>query len=193
MKERKLPQMTAPYPFVMENLKDLGVDHTPVSIKAGSLKPLQKDLHLNKVNKLANVFKNGEDVEPIYISKDLHIGDGHHRAAGKIENEGKEGKIYAIMLHCTKDELPHILGRIEDRWELARDMENEFQDFNKDYAKKYGDKVHKLDKFQDDKLLLDIDENNLVELAMKEMNNEVDYDFDRHFPEELTVPGLKYV
>lgn len=191
---QKLPQVTAPYLFVVKNLEDLGIKQTPITIKAGKLKPMQSTLQLKKVETLANAFKEGEDVEPIYISKDLHIGDGHHRAAGKIENEGKEGKIYAIMLDCTKEELPHVLGRVQDRWELVQDKEEEFQDFNSKYAEKYGDKLKKLDKFEDDKLLLDIEEEKLAELAMIEMeDDEIEYEFNRHFPEKLTIPGLNYV
>jgi hypothetical protein len=125
-----LPQVSAPFTFIVDNLNDMNINYKLVKVQASRLKPMQDDVQFDLVNKLSGKWKNGEDFDPIFISDDNYICDGHHRAASKISAEGKDAKIKAIKILKPHNELPHLLGRIQDRWDISEEYEKEMKTLN---------------------------------------------------------------
>lgn len=134
-----LPQVSAPFTFIVDNLNDMGIDYKLVKVPASKLHPMQDDVQFDLVNKLSGKWKNGEDFDPIFISDDNYICDGHHRAASKISAEGKDAKINAIKILKPHNELPHLLGRIQDRWDISEEYEKQNQKESKNLNEKMGD------------------------------------------------------
>ena len=125
-----LPQVSAPFTFIVDNLNDMGIGYKLVKVQASKLKPMQDDVQFDLVNKLSGKWKNGEDFDPIFISDDNYICDGHHRAASKISAEGKDTKIKAIKILKQHNELPHLLGRIQDRWDISEEYDKKMKNLN---------------------------------------------------------------
>lgn len=110
-----LPQMTAPYKFISEQLTAFGVAHEPVRVAVSQLKPIQKEVDLSKVTELSDVSE--EKLRPIFVSEKYDILDGHHRVASKKFKEGKNAVVRAIRLEGTKEDCCAYLKLIQDRWE----------------------------------------------------------------------------
>ncbi len=125
---KTLPQITAPYNFIVNNLQEMGISHKPVVVKATKLKPLQEYLSSQKLEEFKKYNTEGYEMGPIFISKEGYIIDGHHRAAGKIVGEGRDSKIKAIMIDCDYKTAPYVMGRIQDRWEMVSEAEDRDQE-----------------------------------------------------------------
>lgn len=150
-----LPQVTAPFHFIVQNLNDLKVDFKPVKVKAGSLSAMQKDVGADAVNDISHKIMDGHEMPPIWISKDNHICDGHHRAAGTIDAHGKDSLIKAIKVDAESSSVPHILGRIQDRWDLIKDDKSRY-DMAHEFDKYFQDEVVDGErKFSYDELAID--------------------------------------
>lgn len=135
-----LPQVTAPFHFIVGNLEDLGVDFHPVKKYAGNLKPMQAEVGSSAVMDISDKIKHGHEMDPIWISNDDHICDGHHRAAAVVNAKGKEGVVKAVKIKRSHSEVPHILGRIQDRWEMYQDSKKE-HDMVDEFDKHFRDEV----------------------------------------------------
>lgn len=110
-----LPQLSAPYKFIVSQLEEMGFQHEPILVAASQLKPIQKEVDLNKTKSMTEV----EDAEfdPIWISRKGNIYDGHHRVASKKLKEGDNAKIRAIRLDADDRDGCAILKIVQDRWE----------------------------------------------------------------------------
>lgn len=128
---KDLPQVTAPFNFVLSNLEDIGVQYNPVIKKVSELMPMQDELSLDKIKYFAGEFGKGNEHLPIFISDNNMICDGHHRAAGKVEVDGQDGEIKAIKLKLPEKEAKWVLRWIQDRFDLVKDdIAKEFLDEN---------------------------------------------------------------
>jgi len=138
-----MPQVSAPYYFVKNNLDEFGVTYQPVKKRVGDLEPFQDELEDDKVTDFSSKYEEGYDIDPIYISQDDKICDGHHRAAGKMKSSGKDGEIKAIKINRPNVEVPHLLGRIQDRWEMIQDEkpDNFFEEFDKIFDEEVDDET----------------------------------------------------
>jgi len=110
-----MPQLTASYKFISEQLKEFGVAHEPITVAVSQLKPIQKEVDISKLTEISNVPE--EKLRPIFVSEDLSICDGHHRAAAKKYKEGKNAIIRCIRLEGSKEDCCAYLKIIQDRWE----------------------------------------------------------------------------
>ena len=110
-----LPQVSAPYKFIVSQLEEFGVQCAPVKVAISQLKPLQKEVDLNKVSSLSE--KKEEELNPIFISLKDHILDGHHRVASKKYKEGKNAVVRAIRIEADDKDGCTYLKIIQDRWE----------------------------------------------------------------------------
>lgn len=83
---RKMPQFRSDevrQKFV-KSLRDRGIRVTSGSVKVGQLSPTQNEMNASKVLGLAETYLAGgfkKIKEPIIVSKDNYIVDGHHRWA----------------------------------------------------------------------------------------------------------------
>lgn len=110
-----LPQITASYKFITSNLDDFGIQYQPILIGAGQVKGIQKEVDLSKIKSIGQV--DDEKLQPIWVSNDLKILDGHHRTSAKIYKEGKNSKIKAIRIDADERDGAAYLKVIQDRWE----------------------------------------------------------------------------
>ncbi len=113
-----LPQMTAPYKFISEQLTAFGIGHEPIKVSVGQLKPIQKEVDMSKIMELTNVTE--DKLRPIFVSEKLDILDGHHRTSAKKYKEGAKAVICCIRLEGSKEDACAYLKLIQDRWERSR-------------------------------------------------------------------------
>lgn len=128
----RLPQITAPFYFIAQNLDDLGVDYEPVNVKVDALQGGQDDVMMEKIDAMVEKISMGQEFPPIYISSDYHICDGHHRVAAKMVSHGKSSRIKAIKIMRPFVEVPHLMGRIQDRWDMITNYPEYDDHFTKD-------------------------------------------------------------
>lgn len=104
-----LPQVHAPYDVVLQKLDDEGVDYTNIEVDPNELTPLQGIVFSDEVGGV-----NVDDMNPIWISSDMQVLDGHHRMVRALLDE--------IPIKCVKIDMNHkdacrILNKIQDIYE----------------------------------------------------------------------------
>lgn len=119
-----LPQVSASFSFVKENLMELNFHFRPVIVSVGQLKAIQKEVDLEKVKSLSKMENLGTE-KPIYISEKDTILDGHHRVSALKFIEGNKAKIHAIRLLCDEKDGLAVLKIIQDRWEQKNGKDKE--------------------------------------------------------------------
>lgn len=115
-----LPQVNAPFKYVIDNLEEMGIQHKPIIIKASLLKPIQKGVDMNKIIDIASKITDNpheDQMSPIYVSNKNNIVDGHHRAGAYIYKFGENAKLKAIKIDADDKDSPTILKVIQDRFE----------------------------------------------------------------------------
>lgn len=114
-----LPQINFPFQYVVDNLKEMGIEYQPVNIAISLLKPLQKNVDFDKVMDFANTLEpDDKNYKPIFISEKNHILDGHHRVAGIKYKFGENAKVRAIkLINCDDKDGFSRLRIIQDRYE----------------------------------------------------------------------------
>jgi len=122
-KPRFLPQMNAPYDVVLEKLDEEGVGYEVVEVDPNELEPLQGITFSDEVGKV-----NGDDMNPIWISENNKVLDGHHRMVrGLLDNN----KIKAIRVGLNEKDCCRVLNKIQDIYEYEESQgleEVELQD-----------------------------------------------------------------
>lgn len=111
-KPQFLPQVHAPYDIVLQKLDDEGVDYTNVEVDPNELTPLQGIVFSDDVGGV-----NVDDNNPIWISADMQVLDGHHRMVRALLDE--------IPVKCVKINMNHkdacrILNKIQDIYEYEQ-------------------------------------------------------------------------
>ena len=82
-KPRFLPQISAPYDVVLEKLDEEGVGYDIVEVDPNELEPLQGITFSDEVEKV-----NTDDMNPIWMSENNRVLDGHHRMVrGLLDNK----------------------------------------------------------------------------------------------------------
>ena len=109
-KPRHLPQISAPYTHVVDKLDAEGVDHEEVELDPQELKPMQGIVLSNEVGE----FENQEEQDPIWISKDNDVIDGHHRW---IRNLKAKKPIKCVRVQMGGRDAARILNKIQDLFE----------------------------------------------------------------------------
>jgi len=111
-KPRFLPQMNAPYDVVLEKLDEEGVGYEVVEVDPNELEPLQGITFSDEVGKV-----NIDDMNPIWMSENNKILDGHHRMVrGLLDNK----KIKAIKLGLNEKDACRVLNKIQDIYEYEQ-------------------------------------------------------------------------
>lgn len=121
-----LPQVSAPFVYMLKGLDDNQVPYENVSIPLTDLIPLQGIVDYDKVNDMVNSIQGGEDsLKTIWVSKDNEILDGHHRyvAAMKMNPQGS--------ISCMKLMIPHkdairVLNKLGDLYDVQHQQEPEY-------------------------------------------------------------------
>ena len=111
-KPQFLPQVNAPYDVVLQKLDDENVNYTSIEIDPNELKPLQGITFSDEVGNVKI-----DDMNPIWISSDMQVLDGHHRMVRALLDE--------IPIKCIKIDMNHkdacrILNKIQDIYEYEQ-------------------------------------------------------------------------
>ena len=69
-----LPQVHAPYDYVLQKLDDENINYSVVEVDPNELNPMQGITFSDEVGDV-----NVDDMSPIWISLDMGVADGHHR------------------------------------------------------------------------------------------------------------------
>jgi hypothetical protein len=113
-----LPQLSAPFKYVIGKLDDEGVDYKFVKTHSDSLEPLQALVDLIKIGDIDDPsFK-----KPIFLSQDDKVLDGHHRFGSAITT-GK--KIRALKIMLPFQDAARILNKIQDIYDYENQEEIE--------------------------------------------------------------------
>lgn len=112
-----LPQISAPINYILNKLDKEGVTYEILDINPKILKPNQALVFSDIVSKI-----NSENINPIWISKDNEILDGHHRYLKSIMNK-KSIKCVKIGLN-NKDAI-RILNKIQDIYDYEKQQQIE--------------------------------------------------------------------
>lgn len=104
-----LPQMSAPYTHVVEKLNDEGIENENVKLDPEDLKPMQGIVFSDKVSEFDH-----EEMDPIWISKDHDIVDGHHRFMRALN---AQKPIECIKVNLNGKDTARVLNKIQDIFE----------------------------------------------------------------------------
>ena len=101
-----LPQISAPFTYTFDMLRNEGVDYKYIQVDPEDLYPSQGIVAQDKVSEI-----DVNNIEPIWISNDNKILDGHHRYIAALSRN--------IPIRCIKVMLPQkdairILNKIQD-------------------------------------------------------------------------------
>lgn len=154
-----LPQISAPYTEVINQLDDEDVDYKMVDIDPNKLNPTQGLV-------FANEIPTGEidNENPIWISKDNDVADGHHRMVkGIIDNNPT---IRAIQIDMEIKDLCRLLNKIQDIYDYSQKLkleETTANDYINDYNSPNSDQTETNDILPLNKFLHQIEEDNELE------------------------------
>jgi len=111
-KPRFLPQINAPYDVVLEKLDEEGVGYDIVEVDPNELEPLQGITFSDEVGKV-----NVDDMNPIWMSENNKVLDGHHRMVRcLLDNK----KIKAIKIGLSEKDACRVLNKIQDIYEYEQ-------------------------------------------------------------------------
>lgn len=112
-----LPQVSAPYDYIVQKLDDENIEHDFIEITPEKLKPSQGFVFSDEVGKCVI-----EDNNPLWISEDNYICDGHHRyTRALLDNK----LLKAVKLNMNFKDACRILNKIQDiyEYEQSRSLE----------------------------------------------------------------------
>lgn len=107
-----LPQVHAPYDIVLQKLDDEGVDYTNVEVDPEELTPLQGIVFSDDVGHVSV-----EDNNPIWISSDMQVLDGHHRMVRALLDKIP---VKAIKINMNHKDACRTLNKIQDIYEFEQ-------------------------------------------------------------------------
>ena len=111
-KPRFLPQVHAPYDIILQKLDEEGINYSIVEVDPNELEPLQGITFSDDVGNV-----NVNDMNPIWISSDMQVLDGHHRMVRALLDNSQ--------IKCVKIEMNHkdacrVLNKIQDIYEYEQ-------------------------------------------------------------------------
>lgn len=135
-KPRFLPQISAPYDIILEKLDEEEVDYNLIEIDPNELEPSQGITFSDDVEGVSL-----DDMNPIWLSSDNKILDGHHRWVKAMQSGTP---IKAIKIELGDKDACRLLNKIEDIFEYEQahnveevvnnDVINDENDINNDYT-----------------------------------------------------------
>lgn len=111
-KPRFLPQMNAPYDMVLQKLDDEGVGYDVIEVNPEELKPMQGITFSDEVGGV-----NVDDMNPIWISSDMSVLDGHHRMVRALLDKIP---IKCIKIDMNNKDACRVLNKIQDIYEYEQ-------------------------------------------------------------------------
>jgi len=141
-----LPQVHAPYDYVLQKLDDENINYSVVEVDPNELNPMQGITFSDEVGDV-----NVDDMSPIWISLDMGVADGHHRfTRALIDN---------ILIKCVKiamndKDVCRVLNKIQDIYEYEQSQGIE-EVVSQDAINYYGDDENQfLNSLEEDNLTI---------------------------------------
>jgi hypothetical protein len=120
-KPRFLPQVSAPYDYVLQKLDEEGVGYELVEVDPNEIEPMQGITFSDEVGKV-----DVDDMNPVWMSENSKLLDGHHRMVrALLDNK----TLKAVQIALNEKDACRVLNKIEDiyEYEESRLMEEEAQ------------------------------------------------------------------
>ena len=135
-KPRHLPQVSAPYTHVVGKLNDDNIENELIDINPKELNPMQGVVFSDEVGKF-----NPDEMNPIYISKDNDVIDGHHRFMGALM---AQKPIKCVKIGINGKDAARILNKIQDIFEYEEQQKME-EVIGQDYLNDKNDNSYDFD------------------------------------------------
>ena len=116
-KPKHLPQISAPYKTVVDKLDNEGVSNEILNINPEELNPLQGIVFSDRVKDFVP-----KDDNPIYVSKDNGILDGHHRFISALN---AQEPIKCVKIDLNDKDGARVLNKIQDIFEYEEQQKME--------------------------------------------------------------------
>jgi hypothetical protein len=107
-----LPQVNAPHEEVMERLQEEGIDCEMVELDPNELKPMQGIVFSDEVNDF-----DVEEMDPIWLSQDNDVVDGHHRYLKGIMSKKP---IKGVRVGLNGKDTARALNKIQDIYDYEK-------------------------------------------------------------------------
>lgn len=111
-----LPQITAPYTEVIDILKSNGVEYKTIMADNTRLRPLQGIIFADDIRDY-----DENNSEPIYVSNEYHVIDGHHRLGSAIASNKR---IKTIILNLNTEDTIKELTKIQHIIDYKNKIDN---------------------------------------------------------------------
>jgi len=108
-KPKWLPQISAPFTYVLNKLNDDGIGYRKIKLPASEFKPLQGLVSLEKISDIAD-----DNIQPSWCANDNSVLDGHHRLGKAI---AKQKPFTAFQVNLNVKDAARVLNKIQDIWE----------------------------------------------------------------------------
>jgi hypothetical protein len=112
-------------PQFIQSMREQGIATQDVMVPASHLRPTQEQLDGSKVGAIADRIRAGTlPSEPIFITKDNYILDGHHRWAAQIvadayKNRSGDVMIPAHQLNVDIGKALSLAAEFQEKWKVA--------------------------------------------------------------------------
>ena len=111
-KPRFLPQVNAPYETVLQKLDEDGIGYNVIEVDPNQLMPSQGITFSDEVGNV-----NVDDMNPIWISSDNQVLDGHHRMVRAL----LDGILLkAIQIDLGQKDACRVLNKIQDIYDYEQ-------------------------------------------------------------------------
>lgn len=107
-----LPQVSAPYDYVLKKLDEENITYEFVEVNPNELEPLQGVTFSDDAEKV-----NVDDMNPIWMAEGDKVLDGHHRMVNAIINEKQ---IKGIRINMNEKDACRVLNKIQDIYEYEK-------------------------------------------------------------------------
>jgi hypothetical protein len=122
-----LPQMKCGIAYVKNELEKQGLKHGLVKVSPKELMPLQPNVKKSKMEYFKEMVDNNQPLEPIYVSDDNHILDGHHRAYAFM-NDPQVTAVVCLKLYMDSKDAARVLNKIQDKYDFETNFDPESDD-----------------------------------------------------------------
>ncbi|MFW6219269.1 MAG: hypothetical protein ACOC33_00245 [bacterium] len=118
VRQKWLPQVSAPYTYIVKGLEDEGVDYRAVNIIPARLNAIQKVVDSKKVDDFINILKQKEGKQlPIFVTNNNEILDGVYRFLASYIHSPDQ-KIPCIKINRPANQASMILNKLQDKYDF---------------------------------------------------------------------------
>ena len=131
VKNSWLPQITSDYDYIYKNLDNSQVGYKIDNFNPNELKPLTDNVNVENVRGVKDSILNLKPVDPIFISKDNEVLDGHDRLFA-FQTTPEVAKVVCVKIYADKHDASRILNKIQDKYNWENNLDNNFTEKQED-------------------------------------------------------------